>query len=128
MITKRRPLPSTSAMVKQETGVLEFAHGLASQESSLASSARSHTGRERWTRTGRRCAIIAIMEREAGAAADGRPRRIERLFIVRIWYESGSARGAAWRGSVENTATGARRYFADYATLTAFIATETGPE
>jgi hypothetical protein len=56
------------------------------------------------------------------------PRRTEHLFVVRIWYEPGCAQGAAWRGSVEHAANGARRYFADYGTLTAFIATESEPE
>jgi hypothetical protein len=57
----------------------------------------------------------------------GRPARIEHLFLVRVWYESGSA-NSAWRGSVENTATGARRYFTDYGTLTAFLALESKPD
>jgi hypothetical protein len=55
-------------------------------------------------------------------------RRIEHLFVVRVWYELGALHDAAWRGSVENMATGARRYFTDYGTLMAFIATQSGPE
>ncbi len=53
------------------------------------------------------------------------PVRLEHLFVVRVWYEAGAADPDAWRGSIEHTATGARRYFTDFGSLTAFIATET---
>lgn len=56
-----------------------------------------------------------------------RPARTEHLFVVRVWYAAGVAHADAWRGSVEHPASGARRYFSDYPTLTAFIATEARP-
>jgi hypothetical protein len=60
-------------------------------------------------------------------AQPDRPGRVEHLFVVRVWYEAGLADPTAWRGSIENTASGARRYFTDFQGLTSFIATETRP-
>jgi hypothetical protein len=56
-----------------------------------------------------------------------RPARVEHLFVVRVWYEAGETALSPWRGSVEHAGSGARRYFTDYAALTAFIAGEAGP-
>jgi hypothetical protein len=62
-----------------------------------------------------------------GMDSSERSARVEHLFVVRVWYEAGAATAEAWRGSVEHTGSGARRYFADFASLTAFIAAEVRP-
>jgi hypothetical protein len=56
-----------------------------------------------------------------------RTARVEHLFVVRVWYEAGASDPESWRGSIEHIVSGARRYFSDFGTLTAFIAAETRP-
>jgi hypothetical protein len=48
--------------------------------------------------------------------------RFEHTFIVRTWREEREEGCAQWRGSVEHVATKERRYFRDFADLSAFIA------
>jgi len=52
--------------------------------------------------------------------------RIEHLFVVRTWFEAGAEDSSAWRGYVEHVTTGARRYFAEFAELDAFIVRSMG--
>ena len=51
----------------------------------------------------------------------GRPRYISCL--IRLWYVDGPP--AAWRASVEDPRTGARRAFPDLASLLAFLEAQT---
>jgi len=48
------------------------------------------------------------------------PRRVEELFVVRLWRETG-ATSRAWRGSVEHVGTDRRRFFSSLADLVEFI-------
>ena len=52
--------------------------------------------------------------------------RVERLFVVRIWFEPSAATGDAWRGCVEHVPSGSRRYFAALDELLAFVARTAG--
>jgi hypothetical protein len=48
-------------------------------------------------------------------------RRVEHLFIVRVWYERGAEGSSAWRGSVEHVGTKERIYFTNMVALTDFL-------
>lgn len=48
--------------------------------------------------------------------------RLEHLFIVRLWQESGRGESGAWRGLVEHVQSGQRLYFTTLADLNDFIA------
>lgn len=48
--------------------------------------------------------------------------RLEHLFIVRLWQESGREESGAWRGLVEHVQSGQRLYFTTLADLNDFIA------
>lgn len=43
------------------------------------------------------------------------------LFTVRIWLDGTGQPQGAWRGKVQHPASGAWRYFQDWAVLTAFL-------
>jgi hypothetical protein len=46
----------------------------------------------------------------------------EHTFIVRTWRDATGSSEPEWHGSVEHVATKKRRYFRDFADLSAFIA------
>ena len=48
--------------------------------------------------------------------------RAEAAFIVRTWRDPSNSSENEWHGSVEDVATEKRRYFRDFADLSAFIA------
>jgi len=48
--------------------------------------------------------------------------RAEQTFIVRTWRDATDSIETGWHGSVEHVATKKRRYFRDFADLSAFIA------
>ncbi len=50
--------------------------------------------------------------------------RAEETFIVRTWRDATGSSATEWHGSVEHVATKKRRYFRDFADLSAFIAVE----
>jgi hypothetical protein len=53
------------------------------------------------------------------------PKRIDHVFMVRLWAEtSGEAAQPDWRGVVEHAASGQRRYFTSLDDLTAFLRTQ----
>jgi hypothetical protein len=53
------------------------------------------------------------------------PRRIEQLFVVRLWRETG-ATSRGWRGSVEHIGTERRFFFSSLADLVEFIRVRIG--
>ena len=53
---------------------------------------------------------------------DNAPTRLQYLFIVRLWSETGNGGLAQWRGSVENMATRQKFYFTSLGDLSDFIA------
>jgi hypothetical protein len=48
--------------------------------------------------------------------------RAEQTFIVRTWRDATGSSETEWHGSVEHVATKKRRFFRDFADLSAFIA------
>jgi hypothetical protein len=53
--------------------------------------------------------------------------RQQHLFIVRLWHEpSQIAPPGQWRGSVEHTSSGRRRYFTAFDALVDFVAAQLG--
>ena len=48
-------------------------------------------------------------------------KRLEHLFVVRIWEETGRSKSNQWRGSVEHIPSGQRLYFSSFADLNDFI-------
>ncbi len=53
--------------------------------------------------------------------------RVEHLFIVRIWQESGLVRSSSWRGSAEHSGSGQRIYFTSLQDLDDFITLRLSP-
>ena len=45
----------------------------------------------------------------------------QHLFIVRIWFETGTEPDPIWRGSVEHIPSGERQYFVQLSSLVEFI-------
>ncbi len=62
---------------------------------------------------------------QRGSTQGGAGRRFERLFVLRLWSEHGSARGYL-RGSVVEIKTGHRFFFTQLADLKDFLALYTG--
>jgi hypothetical protein len=60
--------------------------------------------------------------REYARTVSESPTRVEHLFIVRMWRETGTGM-TSWRGSVEHTATKERMYFSSLVALTEFLDT-----
>jgi hypothetical protein len=53
------------------------------------------------------------------------PKRIDHVFMVRLWAETtGETTQPDWRGVVEHAASGQRRYFTSLDDLTAFLRTQ----
>lgn len=48
--------------------------------------------------------------------------RRERVFLVRLWQESGSSDAPAWRGSVHDVGSGHKRYISEAQEISEFVA------